>query len=179
MPTIVLPNPTGELQTGRQRFTSLSSVRALDAWGRNSARYGLVVVLLWIGGMKFTTYEAEGITVFVANSPLMSWAYSVFSVQGFSNLLGVIEIAIGLLIAARPISARVALVGSAAAVGMFLTTLSFLLTTPGVWEATAGGFPALSVVPGQLLAKDFVLLGASLWLFADDWREITSARARQ
>ncbi len=58
----------------------------------------------------------------------------------------------------------------AEAVGMFSTTLSFLLTTPGVWEASAGGFPALSVVPGQFLIKDVVLLGASLWMFSQDWR---------
>jgi uncharacterized membrane protein YkgB len=74
------------------------------------------------------------------------------------------------LIASRPLSARAALVGSASAVGMFLTTLSFLLTTPGVWEASAGGFPALSVVPGQFLAKDFVLFGASLSMCGEDWR---------
>jgi uncharacterized membrane protein YkgB len=100
----------------------------------------------------------------------MSWAYSLFSIQGFSALLGVAEIAIALLIAARPLSARAALIGSASAIGMFLTTLSFLLTTPGVWEASAGGFPALSVVPGQLLIKDVVLLGASLWMFSEDLR---------
>ena len=147
--------------------------------GTHVTRYGLVVVLLWIGGMKFTTYEAEGIKPMVANSPLMSWAYSVFSVQSFSALLGVTEIAIALLIAARPLSARAAVVGSALAAGMFLTTLSFLLTTPGVWEASAGGFPALSVVPGQFLAKDFVLFGASLWLFGDDWRALAANRFHQ
>src|SRR5690606_3228306 len=111
-------------------------------------RYGLVLVLLWIGGMKFTAYEAAGISGFISNSPLMSWAYSVFSVESFSALLGFTEIAVALLIAARPVSVRAALVGSLLATGMFLTTLSFLLTTPGVWEASAGGFPALSVVPG-------------------------------
>ena len=58
---------------------------------------------------------------------------------------------------------------------MFLTTLSFLLTTPGVWEASAGGFPALSVVPGQFLAKDFVLFGASLRLFGEDSRALTTS----
>ena len=142
--------------------------------GRHAVRYGLVLVLLWIGGMKFTAYDAEGLSGFVSNSPLMSWAYLVFSVQGFSTLLGATEIAIALLIAARPLSARAALIGSALAPGMFLTTLSFLLTTPGVWEASAGGFPALSVVPGQFLIKDFVLLGASLWLFGDDWRAFTT-----
>jgi reactive chlorine resistance protein C len=98
----------------------------MEAVGRHSVRYGLVLVLLWIGGMKFTAYEAAGISGFVANSPLMSWAYSLFSIQGFSALLGVTEIVIALLIAAaRPLSARATLVGSASAVGMFLTTLNF------------------------------------------------------
>jgi uncharacterized membrane protein YkgB len=104
----------------------------------------------------------------------MSWAYSVFSVQGFSALLGLTEITIALLIAARPLSARAALVGSALAAGMFLTTLSFLVTTPGVWETSSGGFPALSVVPGQFLVKDFVLLGAAIWLSGQDWRALTA-----
>src|SRR5262249_36772860 len=77
----------------------------MEAVGRHSARYGLVLVLLWIGGMKFTAYEAAGISGFVANSPLMSWAYSLFSVQGFSAVLGATEIGIALLIASRPLSA--------------------------------------------------------------------------
>jgi reactive chlorine resistance protein C len=121
-------------------------------------------------GMKFTAYEAEGISGFVSNSPLMSWAYSIFSVRTFSALVGITEIVIGLLIAAWPLSIGASLVGSALAIGMFLTTLSFLLTTPGVGEATAGGFPAISVVPGQFLIKDFVLLSASLWICGEDWR---------
>src|SRR5262245_47730239 len=153
--------------------------QTVEALGRHTARYGLVLALCWIGGMKFTTYEAEGISSFVSNSPLMSWAYSLFSVQSFSALLGITELAIALLIAARPISPRAALIGSGLAVGMFVTTLSFLLTTPGVWEATAGGFPALSVVPGQFLAKDFVLFGASLRLFGDDSRAVLTSLSRQ
>lgn len=52
------------------------------------ARYGLVVVIAWIGALKFTAYEAEGIQPLVANSPLLSWLYNLFSVQTFSNLLG-------------------------------------------------------------------------------------------
>jgi uncharacterized membrane protein YkgB len=136
----------------------------LAAW---VLRYGLVVVLCWIGGMKFTAYEAEAIFPFVSNSPLLSWSYWIFGTQGFSNLLGVSEIGIGLMVAARPLSARAAAAGGGLAVLMFLTTLSFLFTTPGVWAAPAGGFPALSVVPGQFLVKDLVLLGASLWVFEE------------
>jgi uncharacterized membrane protein YkgB len=70
--------------------------------GMHVTRYGLVLVLLWIGGMKFTAYEAEGIRPLVANSPLMGWVYNLMSVTAFSSLLGVVEIAIGVLIALRP-----------------------------------------------------------------------------
>ena len=94
----------------------------VEAVGRELARYGLVVVVGWIGLMKFTGYEAEGIRSFVANSPLMSWVYGLMSVQGFSALLGVDEVAIAILIAARPFAPRAAALGSALAAGMFLTT---------------------------------------------------------
>jgi reactive chlorine resistance protein C len=150
----------------------------MEAVGRHFVRYGLVLVLLWIGGMKCSAYEATAISGFVANSPLMRWVYTWFSVQGFSALLGVTEIVVALLISAQPLSGRAALIGSAAAVGMFVTTLSFLLTTPGVWETLAGGFPALSVVPGQFLIKDVVLLGASVRMFGEDWRVQIASRSR-
>ena len=162
----------------KQRFAQqadpmdLSWAARMEAVGQHSIRYGLVLVLLWIGGMKFTAYEAEGISAFISHSPMMNWVYSLVSVQTVSAVLGITEIAIALLIAARPFSVHAAAVGSGLAIGMFLTTLSFLLTTPGVWEASAGGFPALSVVPGQFLIKDFVLLGASLWLFGEAWKNL-------
>ena len=94
--------------------------------GMHVARYGLVIVLLWIGGMKFTAYEAEGIKPLVAHSPAMSWVYRVMSVGRFASLLGVVEIAIGVLIALRPVWPKGSAVGSGLAAGMFLTTLSFL-----------------------------------------------------
>jgi uncharacterized membrane protein YkgB len=148
--------------------TAVSS--RVEAAGRGLARYGLVVVVGWIGLMKFTAYEAEGIRPFVANSPLLSWVYGLMSVRGFSAVLGVVEVAVALLIAARPISPRVSALGSALAAGMFLTTLSFLATTPGVWEPSLGGFPALSAVPGQFLVKDLALLGVALWTLGEAWR---------
>ena len=148
--------------------SSLSS--HVEAVGSGLARSGLVVVVAWIGLMKFTGYEAEGIRPFVANSPLLSWVYGPLSVRGFSAVLGVVEVAIALLIAARPFSPRVSALGSALAVGMFLTTLSFLVTTPGVWEPSLGGFPALSAVPGQFLIKDLALLGISLWTLGEAWQ---------
>jgi uncharacterized membrane protein YkgB len=142
----------------------------VEAAGRELARYGLVVVVGWIGLMKFTAYEAEGISTYVANSPLMSWVYGFMSHRGFSAVLGVVEISIAILIVIRPIWPRASIVGSALAVGMFLTTLSFLASTPGVWEPSAGGFPALSGFPGQFLIKDLALLGIALWSLGDAWK---------
>src|SRR5262245_27518253 len=147
----------------------------VEAVGRALARYGLVVVVAWIGLMKFTAYEAEGIRPFVANSPLLSWVYGPLSVRGFSTVLGVVEVAVALLIAARPLLPRVSAFGSALAVGMFLTTLSFLVTTPGVTEPSLGGFPAFAhgagrAGPGHFLIKDLALLGISLWTLGEAWK---------
>ena len=148
-----------------------------EAVGRELARYGLVVVIAWIGLMKFTAYEAEGIRLYVSNSPLMSWVYELMSARGFSALLGVVEVGVAFLVAARPLSPRASAVGSALAVGMFLTTLSFLATTPGVWEPSAGGFPALSGKPGQFLLKDLALLGIALWSFGESWKASLRVRS--
>ncbi len=125
-------------------------------------RYGLVIVLLWIGGMKFTAYEAAGVAPLVTHSPLLSWAYYLLGERSFFNLLGVVEITLAIGIALRPLRPRVSGFASLLAVGMFLTTLTFLFTTPG-WEPTLGGFPALSGPVGQFLVKDIVLLGAAVF----------------
>lgn len=142
----------------RERFVRANSVQLAGGY---LLRYGLVLVLAWIGAMKFTAYEANGIQGLVATSPLMSWMYGVLSLQGVSNLLGVVEISTALLIALRPLSARLAIIGSCLAILTFLTTLTFLFSLPG-WEPSLGGFPALSDSGGFLL-KDAVLFGASVW----------------
>src|SRR5215213_10431307 len=113
-------------------------------------RYGLVLVLGWIGAMKFTAYEAEGIKALVETSPFMGWMYKVFSLQATSNVIGAAELIGALLIAIRPLSARLSAIGSVLAVFTFLTTLTFLFSLPG-WEKSLGGFPALSGSGGFLL----------------------------
>ena len=138
---------------------------AIKKLGEFLIRYGLVLVLGWIGAMKFTAYEAAGIQGLVASSPLMSWMYKVFSLQATSNIIGVAEITAALLIAIRPISARLSAIGSVLAVCTFLATLTFLFSLPG-WEKSLGGFPALSGSGGFLL-KDTVLLGAALFTLGD------------
>ena len=131
-------------------------------------RYGLVLVIVWFAAMKFTHLEAAGIQPLVSKSPLLGWMYRFLSVQQFSTGLGCVELLVALLVACRPVSTRVCAVGSLAAVGMFLTTLSFLVSTPG-WEPSLGGFPAPSLMVGEFLIKDIVLLGVAFWSLAEAW----------
>jgi len=82
-------------------------------------------------------------------------------------VLGTVEIIAALLIALRPLAPRISVPGSPLAVLLFLGTLSFLFSTPGTIAASAGGFPVLSVLPGQFLLKDLVLVAAALWTLGD------------
>jgi len=149
----------------------------LENIGANIIRYGLVIILLWVGALKFTAYEAEGIQGLIANSPFMSWMYSVMSVQAASMLIGTVEIIAGLMIATRSFAPKISAIGSIIAIGIFLVTLHFLLTTPGVWQP-GYGFPFPSPMPGQFIAKDLALLGIAVWSAGEALRAANLRTAR-
>ena len=134
--------------------------QSLTRAGQLISRYGLVVVLAWIGFGKYVKMESR---VLIEHSPFMSWIYDVFSVTTVARGLGTMEIVAALLIALRPVWPRASAAGSALAVLLFVGTLSFLFTTPGVVASHAGGLPVLSALPGQFLLKDLVLIGVALW----------------
>ena len=168
---------------------------ALDRIGMGLLRLGLVVVLVWIGALKFAQYEADGIVPLVANSPLMSFFYhhpapeyhGYMNKEGevipahkqwhetngtypFARGLGLLIISIGVLIALDPFLPQLAAVGSFLLILMAFTTLSFLVTTPEAWVpalgAAAHGFPYLSGT-GRLVVKDAIMLGAAVVTLAD------------
>ena len=136
--------------------------------GTSVLRSGLATNLIWIGALKFEDYEVENIQPLVSSSPLLSPILKKLGEEKTARLIGLTEIAMGSLIAAKPFAPRASAIASIGAVGMFVTTLSFLATTPGVWQENHGA-PRLSLV-GQFLAKDSVLLGASLLTAADSLR---------
>lgn len=130
---------------------SANAAVALRRVGAFILRYSLVFFLLFFGALKWTTGEANGIQPMVSHSPLMSWLYPAFGVQHGSEVIGVVELIIGVLIAVRRWSPRLSAIGSLGASAMFVVTLSFLVTTPNIGE----GAP--------FLLKDLTLLGAALW----------------
>jgi reactive chlorine resistance protein C len=155
--------------TTTRKTITVGSSTAIERVGGPLARYGLVIVIGWIGLLKFTSFEAHGIESLVANSPLMSWLYDIFSVTTFSSLLGVVEVATAVLLAVKPWWPRLSAAGSVMAIGLFIATFTFLFSTPGVFEASEGGFPILSST-GQFLIKDVALLGISVWTLTDALR---------
>jgi uncharacterized membrane protein YkgB len=136
----------------------------LTTAGQLVSRYGLVVVLAWIGFGKYAKMEAR---VLIEHSPLMSWIYDILSVHAVAASLGTAEITAAVLIALRPVWPRVSALGSAMAVVLFLGTLSFLFTTPGLVATHYDGLPVLGAQPGQFLLKDLVLIGVALWTFGE------------
>ncbi len=132
--------------------------------GQGISRYGLALVLAWIGFGKYIKMESR---VLIEHSPLMSWVYDVFSVNTVARGLGTLEIVAAMLIVTRPVSARLSAIGSALAIVLFCGTLSFLFTTPGVISRFVGPVPVLSAMPGQFLLKDVVLLGVAVWTLGE------------
>ena len=161
-------------QRRKIEFAAGASAHGFQHMGEFVFRYGLASIFLWAGLLKFTAYEAKNIEPMVTNSPIWSWMIPNLGLQGVSNVIGVIEISIGLLIATRAFWPKASAIGSIAAVVTFLITLTFLLTTPGVWEP-GYGFGFLSAMPGQFLAKDLVLLGVSIWTAAEAWKAAGTA----
>lgn len=186
------------------RFLTLAA--GSERLGMTLTRLGLVVVLLWIGGLKIFKYEADGIVPFVANSPLMSFLYkhpapeykTHMNAEGqlvpqnrawheenrtyeFSYGLGAVIVIYGLLLCLHPWSPGLAAVGSFLVAVMSLVTLSFLITTPESWVPALGdaehGFPYLSG-RGRLVVKDAIMLGAALVTMADSARAALVVRGK-
>ena len=160
------------MATSRQAHLASTALR-LERVDSAVISYGLALILVRIGALKFASYEAAAIEGLVANSPVLSWTNRLASVPTVAALIGVAEIALGCLIAVRPFAPRVSALGSIGAILVFLTTLSLLLTTPG-GVATGPQVPVPvggRAVPGQ--GPD--LLRAAVWT-AGDSLDAASAR---
>ena len=178
----------------------LNCAASLDRLGLNFMRVAILIIFVWIGGLKYFAYEADGIVPFVANSPFMSFFYAydtpeykqhmnaegVFKAENrewhkqnntytFSYGLGALIITIGILVFLGTFSPKIGLVGELLAIVMTLGTLSFLVTTPESWVPNLGdtdfGFPFLSG-RGRLVIKDIAILAGAVILLADSAKQL-------
>jgi len=177
--------------------TFLNLIASLDSFGKKAVRFGIVIVFVWIGALKFFTYEADGIVPFVANSPFMSFFYDhpseykahvnkegefvaenhtwheANNTYGFAKGLGVFLIVVGFLVALHKTAPLLSMTGSILVFLMTLGTLSFLVTTPESWVPhltdSEWGFPYLSG-RGRLVIKDIVIIGGSIITMSESAR---------
>src|SRR6202790_5598188 len=177
----------------------LSWIAHSDRVGIPLTRVAIAVIFLWIGALKFAPYEADSITPFVANSPVMSFFYehpseykahltregelkpaerawqTANNTYGYSTGLGILEVVIGLLTLLGVFSRRWGIVGATLSFLTPFVTLSFLITTPEAWVPALGdaqhGFPYLSGA-GRLVLKDLALLAGALLVLADSARAL-------
>lgn len=138
-------------------------------------RVAVVVIFLGFGYTKFFPYEADALLPLFAGSPLIGWLPGLLGKQGASIALGCAELAAAVLLAARVVSPAASVLGAVLACGTFAVTLSIMLTAPdGIWEPSAGGFPALGGL-GSFLFKDAVLLMASAVLLGESLEAMEDA----
>tara|TARA_Y100000782_G_scaffold21797_1_gene23773 strand:- start:6366 stop:7028 length:663 start_codon:yes stop_codon:yes gene_type:complete len=116
----------------------------------------VAMVLLWIGGMKFYEFEAKAIVGLVETSPFMSWLYTVFSVQGASNIIGGFDVLFAVLLGAGILlkNKKLIIVSGLACLSVFLMTQTFLITANGAFSSST-----LLERLGQFVIKDLWYVG--------------------
>src|SRR5262245_30932711 len=132
-------------------------------WFLGFLRWSLVVIFIWFGMQKFTSYAADSIAPLIANSPFTSWL-SVFGVRGEARIIGTIELTTAAILIIGSVVPVASAVGAAMACATFLLTTSFLFSTPGITQKSPTGFPIVFTLVGQFLSKDIALLAASFTL---------------
>ncbi|MFK8266068.1 DUF417 family protein [Capnocytophaga cynodegmi] len=143
----------------KQTSNCLLSDEKIYKAGYYVSLFGTALLLLWIGIFKFTMAEANAVKPLIENHFLTFWVYNLMSVQTVSNIVGVIEIMLALLLLFSPFFPKL---GRYAAYGMivtFLVTISYLFTTPNMWRKVEW-----MPVTDFFILKDVVLLGFSLML---------------
>ena len=68
-------------------------------WPLSILRWVMVLIFVSFGIQKFTPQAAEGIAVYISNSPFVSWL-GIFGIRGEAYLLGAIELTTAVLLAA-------------------------------------------------------------------------------
>ena len=113
-------------------------------------RVSMVIIYAFFGYQKWFNYEAQGLIPFISHGPLISWMYPVFGVRGACYFRGVSEWAFGLLLLVGFWNKKLSALGSIGSCFTFMATMTIIPFMPGLWEPSAGGFPAMTETGGFL-----------------------------
>ena len=126
-------------------------------------RAAMVIIFLFFGYQKWWAYEAQRLIPYISNGPLIFWLYPAFGIRGASWFLGSCEWTFGTLLFLGFWNKRLGILGALGSCATFVGTVTIIPFMPDGWDASAGGFPAMTGnVP--FLMKDVALLAASFYL---------------
>ena len=179
--------------TGDSGATRLAAARGLiDSLARVFIRLGIlrgdldyhlirasmVIIFLFFGYQKWWAYEAQRLIPYISNGPLIFWLYPVFGVRGASWFLGSSEWTFGTLLFLGFWNKRLGILGALGSCATFIGTVTIIPFMPDGWDASAGGFPAMTGnVP--FLMKDVALLAASFYLLKQDVMRVSLSAAEK
>ena len=137
-------------------------------------RASMVIIFFFFGYQKWWAYEAERLIPYISNGPLIFWLYPAFGMRGATWFLGVSEWTFGTLLFLGFWNKRLGILGALGSCATFIGTVTIIPFMPDGWDASAGGFPAMTGnVP--FLMKDIVLLAVSVYLLRQDVMRVSSA----
>ena len=137
-------------------------------------RASMVIIFFFFGYQKWWAYEAERLIPYISNGPLIFWLYPAFGMRGATWFLGVSEWTFGTLLFLGFWNKRLGILGALGSCATFIGTVTIIPFMPDGWDASAGGFPAMTGnVP--FLMKDIVLLAVSVYLLRQDVMRVLSA----
>jgi uncharacterized membrane protein YkgB len=136
------------------------------------ARASMVIIFLFFGYQKWFQYEAQGLIPYISHGPLIFWMYSVFSVRGATWFLGVSEWLFGALLFWGFWNKKAGILGALGSCFSFIATFTIIPFFPNGWEASAGGFPAMTEHVAFLM-KDLVLFVVSFYLLREDLKRVS------
>jgi len=137
-------------------------------------RASMVIIFFFFGYQKWWAYEAERLIPYISNGPLIFWLYPAFGMRGATWFLGASEWTFGTLLFLGFWNKRLGILGALGSCATFIGTVTIIPFMPDGWDASAGGFPAMTGnVP--FLMKDIVLLAVSVYLLRQDVMRVSSA----
>jgi uncharacterized membrane protein YkgB len=141
-------------------------------------RAAMVIIFFSFGYQKWWAYEAQRLIPYVSNGPLLFWLYPAFGVRGASWFLGSCEWTFGTLLFLGFWNKKLGVLGALGSCATFIGTVTIIPFMPDGWDASAGGFPAMTGnVP--FLMKDIVLLAVSFYLLRQDLVRVSLSSKQQ
>lgn len=128
-------------------------------------RYGLALMLIWLGYMKLRAPGLGNIEQYLTTTIIFSWMMDKVSMEAFVRVFGGLQIIAGLFIALKSLSKTLSAWGGALGFLLLLASVSSFIFSGVLWQSNI-----FSVAPHATIEAfmgTFILLGVAGWCWSD------------